>query len=78
MIGYLEQHDSLTKIVIEADVTGHINRGRPRMENIKQMMLGVGKSIKSWKNWVRIEIHEDLQQTNQMIEGVRNSTNICL
>jgi len=31
MIGHLLRHDSLTKSVIEDDVTGHIRRGRPRM-----------------------------------------------
>lgn len=32
-------HGSLTKSVIEGDVEGHTGRGRPRMENIKQIMM---------------------------------------
>lgn len=44
MIGHLLRHESLTKTVIEGDVEGHIGRGRPRMEYMKQLMSDMGKN----------------------------------
>jgi len=44
MIGHLLRHESLTKTVIEGDVEGHIGRGRPGMEYMKQLMSDMGKN----------------------------------
>ncbi|KAF0765853.1 craniofacial development protein 2-like [Aphis craccivora] len=44
MIGHLLRHESLSKTVIEGDVEGHIGRGRPRMEYMKQIIIGKGKN----------------------------------
>ncbi|KAF0760252.1 craniofacial development protein 2-like [Aphis craccivora] len=38
------RHESLSKTVIEGDVEGHIGRGRPRMEYMKQIIIDMGKN----------------------------------
>ncbi|VVC40587.1 Reverse transcriptase domain [Cinara cedri] len=44
IIGHLLRHESLSKTVIEGDVEGHIGKGRPRMEYMKQIIIDMGKN----------------------------------
>jgi len=43
MIGHLLPNDSRTKIVIEGDLDGYIERGRLRMKYTKQIIIDTGK-----------------------------------
>jgi len=45
MIGHLLRHESLSKTVIKGDVEGHIGRGKPRMEYMKQIIIDMGKIV---------------------------------
>ncbi|KAF0764776.1 craniofacial development protein 2-like [Aphis craccivora] len=44
MIGHLLRHESISKSVIEGDIEGHIGRGRPRIEYMKQILIDTGKN----------------------------------
>jgi hypothetical protein len=43
MVRHLLLRDSQTKIVIEGDIDDHIGRGSPRMVDVKQIMIDMGK-----------------------------------
>lgn len=43
MIGHILHHNSLTKSIIKSDVEGNIERRRPRVEYMKQIMIYVDK-----------------------------------
>jgi len=59
MIRHLLRHDSLTKSVIEGDVEGHIRRERPRMKYMKQIMIDMGKTIRSYKDLMKLSNDRD-------------------
>jgi len=44
MIEHLLRHDNLSKTAIEGDVEGHIERERPRMEYMKQIIIDMRKN----------------------------------
>jgi len=57
MIRHLLRHDSLLKTVIEGNVDGHIGRGKPRMEYMKQIIIDMGKN--SYKELKELSNHRD-------------------
>jgi len=61
MIGHLLHHNSLSKTVIKGDVEGHIGRGRPRMEYMKQIIIDMGKN--SYKELKELSNDKDACRT---------------